>query len=131
MDEDAPREAPSRQNDPLATVLATHSEATAAETRAYLSEQTRLARLQSENLIEQNAFEISHLRWRRFNDWMRSGWQTGLAVLAGVAVIVVATVVWNASRADGLVVDAFTVPPDFEKRGIGGDVIAADMTNRL
>ncbi len=53
---------------------------------AYLAEQTRLARLQAENLIEQNAFELSHLRWRRFNDQMKGALQI-MAVALGLAVV--------------------------------------------
>ncbi|HEY1613771.1 MAG TPA: hypothetical protein VGF97_08785 [Rhizomicrobium sp.] len=40
---------------------------------AYLDKQGRLADLQSQSLIEQNAFELSHLRWRRFADQMGAG----------------------------------------------------------
>ena len=98
---------------------------------AFLVSQTAVADLQREHLHEQRELQISHLKWRRFNDWMRSGWQTGLAALCAVAVAAVAIALWNASRADGLVVDAFTVPPDFEQRGVGGDVIASDVTDRL
>jgi len=50
----------------------------------------------------------------------------GLAVVCGLGLIV-----RNAMNASGLVVDSFTAPPDFAARGIGGDVIAADLTTRL
>jgi tetratricopeptide (TPR) repeat protein len=98
---------------------------------AYLEEQLRFARLQSQNLIEQNAFELSHLRWRRLNDQLSGALRIilvvlGLAVLAGLAVLL-----WNASEADGLIVDSFSAPADFAARGVGGDVLANDITNRL
>jgi hypothetical protein len=48
---------------------------TAADARAYLREQTDLARRQKANLLEQNSFELSHLRWRRFNDQMKGALQ--------------------------------------------------------
>ncbi|HEX4861756.1 MAG TPA: hypothetical protein VFV07_11005 [Rhizomicrobium sp.] len=101
------------------------------EARVYLREQTRLARLQSDNLIEQNAFELSHLHWRRLNDQLGGAFRIilvvlGLAVLAGLAALL-----WNASEADGLIVDSFSAPADFAARGIGGDVLANDLTNRL
>ena len=98
---------------------------------AFLEAQTAIAHVQKEHLHEQRGLQISHLKWRRFNDWMRSGWQTALALLSAVAVVAVAAALWNASRADGLVVDAFAAPPDFDQRGMGGDVIAGDMTARL
>jgi tetratricopeptide (TPR) repeat protein len=98
---------------------------------AFLDAQTAIARLQREHLHEQRGLQISHVKWRRFNDWMRSGWQAMLAAIGAVAVVAVATALWNASRANGLVVDAFTVPQNFEHRGIGGEVMAGDMTDRI
>src|ERR1700742_3571025 len=91
---------------------------------AYLKEQTRLARLQSQNLIEQNAFEVSHLKWRRFNDQLRGAWQT-LAMLIGVIVFgVIAALLWDAHQASGLVVQPLSAPPDFAARGLDGTVLA-------
>jgi len=54
--------------DAAAGGIAMSADAAMAEpARAYLHEQTELAKLQKQNLLEQNAFELSHLRWRRFN----------------------------------------------------------------
>ena len=98
---------------------------------AFLEEQTAMLHTQREHLHEQRTLQLSHLKWRRFNDWMRSGWQAMFVVVGAVAVVAILTALWDASRANGLVVDAFTVPPDFEQRGLGGDVIASDVTSRL
>ncbi|MGD0190061.1 MAG: tetratricopeptide repeat protein [Rhizomicrobium sp.] len=98
---------------------------------AFLEAQTAIAHLQREHLHEQRVLQVSHLKWRRFDDWMRSSWQAMLAVVGAVIVVALGSALWDASRANGLVVDAFTVPPDFERRGMGGDVIAGDMTDRL
>jgi tetratricopeptide (TPR) repeat protein len=54
-----------------------------------------------------------------------------LAALGAVAVAAIATALWDASRADGLVVDAFAVPTDFERQGLSGDVVADDVVERL
>ena len=118
--------------DAAAAAIAMNADASTAEdARLYLREQTRLARLQSDNLIEQNAFELSHLRWRRLNDQLSGAFRIilvvlGLAVLAGLAALL-----WNASEADGLIVDSFSAPADFAARGMGGDVLANDLINRL
>ena len=102
-----------------------------AKADAYLDEQIGLARLQRDNLIEQNAFELSHLRWRRLNDQLAGAFRIILVVL-GLAVLASLTaVLWNASEADGLIVDSFSAPADFAARGMGGDVLANDLTNRL
>jgi hypothetical protein len=98
---------------------------------AFLDAQTAIARLQKEHLHEQRALQISHLKWRRFNDWMRSGGQAMFVVIGAVIVAAIATALWDASRANGLVVDSFTVPPDFEQRGMGGESVAGDVTDRL
>ncbi|HEY1614090.1 MAG TPA: hypothetical protein VGF97_10405 [Rhizomicrobium sp.] len=97
----------------------------------FLAAQTAIAELQREHLHEQRDLQISHLKWRRFNDWARAGWQMILAALGAVAVAAIATALWDAGQADGLVVDAFTVPPDFEQRGLNGDVVAEDIVERL
>ena len=112
--------------EPLA--LASASRATAD---AYLEEQIRLARLQAENLVEQNAYELSHLRWRRFNDQMRGALQIMLVALGLVVVVALAAAMWNASRADGIVVEQFSVPPSYAAMGIGGDAVASDLTSKI
>src|SRR5262249_33550897 len=89
------------------TVLPTGS--MSEEARIYLREQTELARLQKQNLVEQNAFELSHLRWRRFNDQMKGALQIMVVALGMLIVIAVAAAVWNASRAEGIVVESFAV----------------------
>ena len=101
------------------------------DAREYLREQIELTRLQKENLIELNAFELSHLRWRSFNDRMKGAMQIMLVAVGALIVVAIGAAVWNAGRASGLVVDAFSAPPDFESRGMGGDVIAGDVTDRI
>ncbi|HEY3638413.1 MAG TPA: hypothetical protein VGK90_09705 [Rhizomicrobium sp.] len=105
--------------------------ASKARADAYLEEQTRLSRLQCDNLIEQNAFELSHLKWRRLNDQMSGvlyivGVIVALAILAGLG-----SFVWNAAGSTALVVEAFSVPPDFAGQGLTGEVIASKVLDRL
>ncbi len=38
---------------------------------------------------------------------------------------------WIASQADGTVVDAFSVPPQFVQAGITGEMVANDLTSRI
>jgi hypothetical protein len=45
------------------------------ELDAFLREQTRLARLQTEHLHEQREVQLSHLKLRRFNEWMKAALQ--------------------------------------------------------
>jgi len=59
----------------MATSEAARDASVAEESRAFLREQVALAKLQKQNLLDQNAFELSHLRWRRFNDQMKGAMQ--------------------------------------------------------
>ncbi len=98
---------------------------------AYLEEQTRLARLQIANLSEQNAFELSHLRFRRFSDYARFALEVaGALVLVAIAAGICAAV-WTASHDEGLVIEAFSVPPDMAARGLTGQAISAKLEDRL
>jgi tetratricopeptide (TPR) repeat protein len=53
-----------------------------------------------------------------------------LAVGLGLAAGLVITL-WEASRADGTVVDSFSVPPQFAQAGITGEVVASDLTGMI
>ncbi len=118
--------------DPAAIALALGQSGTLdPRAAAFLEKQSRLADLQIENLQKQDEFELSHLRWRRFSDQMKGALQIVL-VLAGVAVLIACgAAVWNASRAEGLVVDTVSVPPEFAQAGMSGEVIADDLTNKI
>jgi tetratricopeptide (TPR) repeat protein len=126
--EDGAKSAASRDATAESAALAGASRAKAD---AYLDVQMGLSQLQRDSLIEQNAFELSHLRWRRFNDQMKGALQIMLVMIGLLVVIGIGAAVWNASQADGLVVDSFSVPPSFAAAGISGDVVADDMTNKI
>jgi tetratricopeptide (TPR) repeat protein len=123
---------PRRTGDAAAVGLAMNADpSVAADAGAYLREQTRFARLQSENLVEQNAFELSHLRWRRFNDRAR-GVGHVLLTLAGFALVaIVGAAIWSAAHDRGLIVESFTVPPDLATQGETGAVVAAHVMDRI
>ncbi|HEY5047601.1 MAG TPA: hypothetical protein VII49_06240 [Rhizomicrobium sp.] len=93
--------------------------------------QSRLAQLQSQNLVEQNAFELSHLKWRRFNDRMRGLLQVIIVVLSLAVFAGLCAAVWSASHDHGLVIEAFSVPPEMAARGVSGQVVAAQLQDRL
>jgi tetratricopeptide (TPR) repeat protein len=116
---------------PDPTALRMAMEDATDEARDYLRKQSHLTDLQIENLQKQDEFETSHLRWRRFNDQMKGAMQIMLVLVGALIVVGIAAALWNASRADGLVVDAFSVPPRFAADGIGGDVVAGDVTAKI
>jgi tetratricopeptide (TPR) repeat protein len=98
---------------------------------AYLEEQTRLARLQIENLTEQNAFELSHLRFRRFSDYGKFVLELSAGLVVLLLVCGLATMVWSATQDRDLIVDAFSVPPDLAQSGMTGSVLAARVVDRF
>jgi len=122
---------PSAKADATAMHAALGAPGVTEQAQDYLRKQSLLADLQIENLRKQDEYELSHLRWRRFNDQMKGAMQIMVVAIGLLAVIGIGAAVWNASRADGLVVDAFTVPPDFEKSGTSGDVVAGDITSKV
>ena len=98
---------------------------------AYLDEQIALSRLQRDNLVEQNAFELSHLKWRRFTDRAR-GVAYMVVALACVALITIASAaIWAAAHDNALVVESFSVPTDFSERGQSGAVVAQHVLDRI
>jgi tetratricopeptide (TPR) repeat protein len=117
---------------PAALDAATAGPAAATdEARGFLREQKRLTRLQAKILHEQHALELSHMRWRRFNDQMKGALQI-MAVALGVFVVVaIAAAVYSASQADGLVIEAFSVPPSYLQTGVTGKVVADAITAKL
>jgi len=125
--------------DPAAIAVALSQSATLdPRAAAFLEKQGRLsdkqsalADLQINNLRKEDEFELSHLRWRRFNDQMKGAMQIMLVAVGLLVVVGIAAAVWNASQAAGLVVDSFSVPPSLAAAGIGGDVVADDLTQKI
>jgi tetratricopeptide (TPR) repeat protein len=123
--------------DPLAATVALAG-ASRAEADAFLRDQRELIADQR-RLVTLQAKELSHeLDVRRWLLWVRhlSGllkltFEIGLAVAAVALAFFLGAAVWNASHADGLVIEPFSVPPDLASRGITGQVVASQMLDQL
>ena len=101
------------------------------ESAAFLAKQSRLLDLQAEHLHEQRELQLSHLKVRRWHDRMSLVLQA-LAVVIGLAVaIALAVMVWQARQDRGLVIEAFSVPPDMAARGLNGQVVASQLVDKL
>ena len=101
------------------------------EADALLQKQRRLLDLQIENLEKLDEFELSHLRWRRFNDQMRGALQIMVVAVGALIVVAIASAMWSASHDDGLVIESFSVPPDMAARGLDGQVVASQLLDKL
>jgi tetratricopeptide (TPR) repeat protein len=129
-EDDAPIAASGRSGRSAADAVA-FTGASQAKADAYLEEQTLLAKLQSQNLLEQNAFELSHLRFRRFSDYARLALEIAGFLVVLLIVCGLGTMVWSASQDRDLVVEAFSVPPDMAQSGMTGSVLASRVLDRL
>ena len=123
------------QANPAAVSLALgrtgHSKRLDAKAEAFLDKQSRLLELQTEHLHEQRELQLAHLRVRRWKDRLSLALQS-LGVVAGAAVLVALGVMaWQAHEDHGLVVEAFSVPPDLARDGLTGQVAAGRFLDKL
>ncbi|HEY5105521.1 MAG TPA: hypothetical protein VII73_01980 [Caulobacteraceae bacterium] len=122
----------------VALSRSSHAEEVDAEAAAFLRDQRKLVNLQIGNLEEDRALQHRHLALqhrhlvlRHFGDRLRIGLQL-LAIAAGLFVVVgLGTMVWQAHEDHGLVVEAFSVPPNLAGDGLTGEVVAARLLDKL
>ena len=102
-----------------------------AKAIAFLEKQTRLLDLQAEHLHEQRDLQLEHLKVRRWKDRLSLALQT-LGIVVGAAIIIgLGVLAWQAHEDHGLVIDAFSVPPDLARGGLTGEVVAARFLDKL
>ena len=108
------------------------------EAAAFLKEQTALARLQRENLEADRGLLKRHLTLNhrhlvlRFSgDLLRIGLQLMVIALGLLFVGGVGAMVWSAHKDHGLVIEAFSVPSDLAQQGVTGQVVAAQVLDRI
>ncbi|HWA91854.1 MAG TPA: hypothetical protein VG889_17580 [Rhizomicrobium sp.] len=102
-----------------------------ARADAFLDEQTRLARVQREQIEEENATRRRLLKIEHASALLKLGLELSLAAIAAVVIVGLGAALWSAANDNGLVVESFSVPPDLVQRGITGDVVAAKLLDRL
>ena len=102
-----------------------------AKAEAYLDEQTRLARLQSEELVREDKLRHWSLRVRHISDVMKLAFEISLAFIVLAVAIGLGTMVWSATQDRDLVVEAFSVPQDMAQAGMTGTVLASRVLDRF
>jgi tetratricopeptide (TPR) repeat protein len=125
-EQDTGAEASGAGVDPAAVALALNG-ASRSEADIFLKKQGALIDDQRHHLHEQ------------FKQLRLNIWQQRLGVLLRVATAFVGVgiaaflggVLWNAAHADGLVIDSFSVPADLAARGLTGQAIAGQLSDKL
>ncbi len=97
----------------------------------YLDEQTRLTRLQIEQIEEENATRRHILKLERASAAMKVAFELAVALIVTVVAIGLGGMIWSAVSDNGLVIESFSVPPDLAQRGLTGDVVAAKLLDKL
>ena len=66
-----------------------------------------------------------------FREWLYASAEIVLGILVLLVFFGVASAVWSAAHDNGLVIESFSVPPDFQSRGLSGQVVASRLLDRL
>src|ERR1700753_33711 len=101
------------------------------EAREYLRKQSRLTDLQIADLEREDRVRHWSLRVHHISDVLKLAFEFAVAAIIVVLVVVIASAFWSAAHDDGLVIEAFKVPPDLAAKGLTGDVVAGQLLDRL
>jgi hypothetical protein len=122
----------------VAAKLAGNDPGVARKTEDFLVEQTELLKVQKEHLKDEHAARLQLLRGqarevdiRRFGLRLRVGFQIFLVILATAVGIGLLVMIRDAIDDHGLVVEAFSVPPDLARNGLTGEVVATRFLDKL
>ena len=112
--------------DPAAMAMALNG-ASREEADDFLKKQSSLIDIQKHHLREQFKHLSLTLWEKRMGVALKvATFFMGLAVAAGLSLVV-----WQAVHSDGLVIESFSAPPDMEARGLNGQVIAGQFSDKL
>ena len=126
-----------RDVDPAAAALALGS-ASRAKADSYLDEQMVVARAQTE-VLHLQAHELKHelklrhwsLRVRHISDVMKVTFEVAVAFIFIAIAVAIGFEIWDAAHDNGLIIEAFQVPPDMASRGLSGQVVAGQLLDKL
>src|ERR1700761_3499832 len=97
----------------------------------YLNAQTELTRLP----VERETRDEKLRGWRQVvehvSGLMKLVFDTAVALVVIVIVAAIGAALYSASHAKGLVIEAFSVPPDLAAKGLTGEVVAGKVLDRL
>lgn len=121
--------------DPAAAAAAMEAARTdpalAAEAAAYFRKQSGLVDLQLRHFEEERRLATRTADIKRFGDRLRNGLQLFVILIGTAIALGLAGMAWDATQDHGLVVEAFSVPPDLAQQGRTGQVVAKQVLDRL
>jgi tetratricopeptide (TPR) repeat protein len=94
-------------------------------------EQAALTRLQAEDLRREDRLRHWSLRVHHVSDVLKLAFELALAAIFTTVVLIIAGAVWSAAHEDGVVIEAFSVPPDLSAQGLTGQAVAAKLQDKL
>ena len=75
--------------------------------------------------------EYERLHLSHFREWMYTALEAIVGLILFLIFAAVASAVYEAGRADGLVIESFSAPPDLVQKGLTGQVLASKLLDRL
>ena len=115
----------------IAISEAARDPALAEDARTLLRQQARLAQLQADDLSKDGALMRRSLHMRHASEIMKFAFELLIALVLLAIVAALGTAMWSAAHDNGLVIEAFSVPPDFAQRGLSGEVVASQLLDKL
>ena len=109
--------------DPAAVTLALGG-ASREKADAFLDDQRSLINVQKHHLLKQFSLAL----WeKRLGILLRVATVLfGMAILTGLSFLI-----WDASQSEGLLIEPFSVPPDMAARGVTGQAVASEVSDRI
>jgi tetratricopeptide (TPR) repeat protein len=122
----------------LAADQAKHDPAVARAAEAFLRKQGRLVDAQTEEILEQRALRLAHLRsqrregrLRRVGQRIRIAMQVFTALVASVIGLGLLVMIHDAFNSRSVIVEPFDTPPALAARGFTGKVVAGGVLDEF
>jgi tetratricopeptide (TPR) repeat protein len=122
----------------IAAKLSGNDPGVCRKTEEFLSEQTRLLKVQREHLKDEHAARLHYLRGqarevdiRRFGMRLRIGFQLFLVLVATVVAIGAAVMIRDAVTSRRVVIDPFDIAPNVPAQVPGGKIVADGFLDEL
>jgi len=103
----------------------------AEDLRLFLREQTKLARLQAEQLEQEGGLTRWSFRLKHMGEALGVAFRLTIALVVFAVAVLIGGALWSAAHDNGLVIEAFSVPSDLAARGLTGQVFASQMLDKL